>query len=441
MNRSRFQRVAGLIPIWCWIAVLLSVAQPAVSYAQQEPRTVRIDDPLPFGQSPISYHNAETNDVIDILKKQVDSGAIDLEFDPKHGYLPAVLKALDVPQSSQLLVFSKTALNPKLVSPKNPRAIFFNDEVSVALVPGAAELELTAVDPLKGSMFYVLSQRKAKQPEIKRNGRCLACHVGTTTMRVPGLMARSFFTNKDGKPVSGYSRITHDAPLWKRWGGWYVTGQHGKRPHRGNLIGAHMAEQFQASPLAGGNVDQLSDEFDVANYLQPTSDIVAHLLFEHQIHGLNLIYRVNYEARFNRHSDAKQRLLRYLLFADEPPLDSTSVNISKSDRNPDVSKISGNNFATWFEKQAAFDKQGRSLRQFDLRTRLFTHRLSYLIYHRAYVGLPTDVRLVLNKQLRASLSSRKLDESLTKHIPLKERDEILAILADTQPSYFYAEPN
>ena len=56
-----------------------------------------------------------------------------------------------------MLVYSKTALNPQLVSPETPRAVFFNENSYVGWVPGAAALEIAAVDPHKGLMFYTLN--------------------------------------------------------------------------------------------------------------------------------------------------------------------------------------------------------------------------------------------------------------------------------------------
>ena len=392
-----------------------------------EVRKIKIGDPLPYGQSPINYPDEETSDAIAKLKDAVEKGETNLPFSEKHGYLPAVLKALNVPLESQLLVFSKTAVNQKIISPTNPRAIYFNDEVSVAWVPGAAELELTAIDPLKGGMFYLIPQEAAERPEIRRNSRCLACHVGITTLRVPGFMIRSFFTKDDGKPVSGYSRVTHDMPLWKRWGGWYVTGTHGKRPHRGNLIGVDKAESFKDRPLQGGNVDALNEFFPVKDYLAPTSDIVAHLVFDHMMNGFNLIIRVNYEARLKRQSDAEEQLLRYLLFADEPRLDTTISAVG--DRGElDASPIRGNDFAQWFSKQSLADGKPDRLRELDLKTRLQRHRVSFLVNHRLFRGLPCAVRDRLMGRMQQALESANADEPLTSHIPISERREILAIL-------------
>src|SRR5690349_6546779 len=65
------------------------------------------------------------------LQEKLDRGEARLEFDPKFGYLPSVLKALKVPVSSQTLVFSKTSLQVDRIGPWAPRAIYFNDDVYI----------------------------------------------------------------------------------------------------------------------------------------------------------------------------------------------------------------------------------------------------------------------------------------------------------------------
>ena len=83
-------------------------------------------------QSPINYSKAPTDNVVSRLQAQIDSGEVTLKHDQERGYLPAVLAALEVPQSSQALVFSKTSLQVTKISPRRPRAIYFNEDVYVA---------------------------------------------------------------------------------------------------------------------------------------------------------------------------------------------------------------------------------------------------------------------------------------------------------------------
>src|SRR5262245_34732679 len=50
------------------------------------------------------------SDPVEELQKKLNSGLAKLEFEGERGYLASLLKNLDVPISSQTLVFSKTSL-------------------------------------------------------------------------------------------------------------------------------------------------------------------------------------------------------------------------------------------------------------------------------------------------------------------------------------------
>jgi len=365
-----------------------------------------------------------TNDAVAKLNRLLKKRSVHFEHQGRTGYLKSVLKALHVPIDSQVLVFSKTALNPRLVGPKNPRAIFFNDEIYVGWVPGSATLEISAVDPQKGVNFYTLSQSAGAALRFTREESCLACHAGSTTLSVPGHVVRSFLVRDDGKPVVGYSRVTHDTDYAKRWGGWYVTGTHGKLTHMGNVVGEKANERFRNDKTLGGNVTDLKRYFDVKRYPSPHSDIVAQMVLAHQAHGHNLITRVNFETRLGRVSDAEERLLRYFLFIDEPPL---------------IAPVRGtSSFARTFSRRGPADSRGRSLRQFDLKTRLFKFRLSFLIHSAAFNGLPVAVRLRFYRRLWKVLTGIVPDTDFRK-IPASERKVILQILRETRkdlPAYW-----
>ena len=112
------------------------------------------DHPLEYDQEPIKYSETQPNDPVAALQAKILSGEVSLGWDDKFGYLPAVLDAFKVPRASQMLVFSKSSLQRKNISPDNPRAIFFNDDVYIGYVPGAPLMEISAVDPLLGGTFY-----------------------------------------------------------------------------------------------------------------------------------------------------------------------------------------------------------------------------------------------------------------------------------------------
>ncbi len=351
------------------VVVGLGLLLMAARLGAGEPAVIDLDDPLPYGQRPIDYFGRETENPAERLKDRLETGQARLNSESAVGYLKSLLDELDISPASQMLVYSKTALNPQLVSPETPRAVFFNEDCYVGWVPGAAALEIAAVDPRKGLMFYTLNlpkrSAKAEPPQLpKRESQCLACHAGTSALRVPGGLVRSFITDETGRPLSGYSRITHQTPFAKRFGGWYVTGQHGRQTHRGNIIEPKAGHSPNLMP-SPNNVNDLKGVFDTSRYPADHSDLVAQMVFHHQIHGQNLLIRAGYEARFGKRSDVEDQFVRYLLFIDEAPL---------------AEPVQGStDFAKWFADRGKKDSKGRSLRDGNLKTRLFEHRLSYLI--------------------------------------------------------------
>ena len=75
----------------------------------------------------INYSKGPTQNAVASLDRQLQEGAVTLEFGGRSGYLTAVLQALDIPVESQVMVFSKTSRQAPIIDSKNPRAVFFND--------------------------------------------------------------------------------------------------------------------------------------------------------------------------------------------------------------------------------------------------------------------------------------------------------------------------
>ncbi len=97
-----------------------------------------------------------------------------------------MLAALGIDESSQTLVYSGTSLQASYISAANPRAIYFNDNVSVAWIRGAPLIELAAQDARLGTVFYQLSQTESATPRPSRMETCLSCHLSWDTRAVPG---------------------------------------------------------------------------------------------------------------------------------------------------------------------------------------------------------------------------------------------------------------
>lgn len=395
----------------------LAVLEAAFVYSD-EPRRIEIDDPLPYALPPIDY-DADPDDPFARLARDLDAGRRSLDRRDPEAYLTSLLAALEVPVESQLLVFSKTAANVRQVAPDNPRAIYFNDVAYIGWVPGADVLELAGIDPVRGAIFYTLPLASDRPLRFERQRSCLTCHVSQSTLSIPGLMRRSLMTDAQGRPKVGYSAVDHDAGYLKRWGGWYVTGTPSAWPHSGNLFGEEAIERHRDDPAATAYRETLEGLFAPEKHLLPTSDVAAHLILDHQWHGQNLILRVHHEALLGRHSDVESRLVRYLLFLDEPPLPASIADSGISRR--------------WFESRGPFDRAGRSLRQLNLSDRLLEYRCSWLIHSPSFAAMPAVVQLRLAQAMRTILSGESPD---SEKLPAGERAAILEILAETKPLLF-----
>ncbi len=191
-----------------------------------------------YEKAPIHYGEAPSSDRVAALARALEKGETQFTYDAKHGWLPDVLKKLSVPEASQVLVFSKTSLQLHKISPRTPRALYFNDDVYVGWCQQGDVIELAATDPELGAVFYTLDQDSESPPKILRDrGQCLTCHATARTQSVPGYLVRSVYPDINGRPRTGTRTYVtdHSSPFEQRWGGWYVTGSHGDARHLGNI--------------------------------------------------------------------------------------------------------------------------------------------------------------------------------------------------------------
>lgn len=383
---------------------------------------------MPFDEETIHYSKSKDTSPVARLQEKLDRGEVRLTHADRFGYLLSVLRELGVSTNSQMLVFSKTSFQRERISPKAPRAVFFNDEVYLGFVAGSPMLEVSAVDPKLGGTFYTLSQTPTDRPKFVRNDQCLECHASAKTMGVPGHLVRSFATDEQGVVDlnSGTSLVTHRTPMEERWGGWYVTGLHGPQTHRGNLIGAEAFARHEKEPNYLGNVTDLSRFFEVTAYPTPRSDIVALMVLEHQTHLHNFLTRVQYEStialqqygHLNYLKNVLEALVKYMLFAEESPL-TASVKGAPA-------------FVQGFTAQGPKDSRGRSLRDFDLQTRIFKYPCSYLIYSPAFDALPEEARMKIYRRLYDVLRGKE-DMPGYERLSADTRQAIFEILRETKP--------
>ena len=132
---------------------------------------------IEYDREPINYSTATPDNPVADLERAVGNGEAVLEYDEQFGWLPAILRELDVPQSSQTLVFSKTSLQRHRISPRRPRALYFNDDVYVGYCQSGDVIEVSVSDPQLGAVFYTVDQEDRERPRCARQGdSCLICH-------------------------------------------------------------------------------------------------------------------------------------------------------------------------------------------------------------------------------------------------------------------------
>jgi hypothetical protein len=360
----------------------------------------------------IQYKRRPTTDPVSELNHKISTGAVSLEAQGPTGYLRSLLAALKIPVSSQVALFVPDSVQSNRITPANPRTLFFNDSVVVGWV-GGGFIEIASQDPQQGVIFYTLESGQPGKPQIHRDDGCLSCHHTHAAVGVPGMLVRH----------SGQYSVDHRVPLEQRWGGWYVTGQHGTLQHRGNLdidrLTTRPARETQ-------NWSSLGNRLNSGQYISAQSDIVALMVFDHQMRMMNLLTRINWEARVaDKDKDSPvslqegaREVVDYLLFVDEAPIKD---------------KIAGStSFAAEFAEQGPKDKKGRSLRDLDLTRRLMRYPCSYMIHSKQFDGLPAATKEAIYRRMWEILSGQERDRKYSR-LSLANRSAVVEILRDTKP--------
>ncbi len=403
-----------------------------------------------YEQPPIEYSRSTPDNRVSDLQKSIERQEATLQHDAQFGYLRDLLKHLEIRDDSQMLVFSKTSMQRDRISPRRPRAIYFNDDSYVGYCLNGDVIEISTMDPKLGIIFYTIDQRNLEAPTITRQTHnCLQCHGSTQTEGIPGHVVRSLFVEPSGLPIlsEGSHRVDHTTPFENRWGGWYVSGTHGTQTHMGNFIVRDKKAERPWKNEEGQNITHLTDRFPAQNYLNAHSDIVALMVFEHQTHVQNLMIKANFATRQALHyeqglnealgkprdhrlesttrriQNAGEKLLEGLLMVDEAALTGPVVGTS--------------GFAAEFEKSGLRDSQGRSLRDLDLQQRLFKHPCSYLIYSQAFDELPQEMKAYVKKRLPEILAGQGGERYAS--LSEEDREAISTILKETKRELMQGE--
>jgi hypothetical protein len=321
-------------------------------------------------------------------------------------------------------------------------------------VPGGL-VEVAAIDPTLGPVFYSFDPRGLSEknpPEFTRENECLRCHGGNFVRGIPAVFARSLYADKDGEPLfrQGSEVVDYRTPFSERWGGWYVTGRHGKTLHRGNVIAGESGDKLIFNPARGANVTDLSPFFTPAGYLTNSSDIVSLLIFEHQTTMQNALTKAGLNCR--RMIDYQKGLQEALTPRPpdapdgEPIFDSVRTVFDHSaeevvdtllfkDEAPPPKTITGSAaFQKAFSAGAPRARDGGSLKDLLVSEHLFKNRCGYLIYSDSLLALPQPVKRRIYARLAKALDPGQPDPRYS-YIDSAERRRIAAILRQTHPEF------
>ncbi len=262
------------------------------------------------------------------------------------------------------------------------------------------------MDADRGPVFYTVSAANVR-PVLEREApRCLSCHDSYSELGggVPRFLFESTYDVDHGSliPDAVARETAQDTPIAQRWGGWYVTGDDGGALHLGNIQPPAANTAVALTKVKRGSLATLDPLLDTSAYLRKTSDIVALLVLEHQVSVHNQITRANYKTRMLLDRELPGSDAGSMHWAQLPPALQTRMTsmlrplvdglMMTQARGLPARVVGGNGYSDWFQAQGPKDARGRSLRELDLRSKVFRYPLSYLIYSDGFDALPPLVR-------------------------------------------------
>ena len=383
------------------------------------------------------YLEKEPQDPFSKIKKQLEEGLLSNGYDKPLDYIEALLEKLEISKHSQQLVFSTTSLQLSRISPRNPRAIYFNDDLYLGYVPGG-QIEVIGIDPEIGAIPYIFSppmtNDKTWRPSVIRSKRCMNCHANADMGGVPGLLASSVIPGPGGGSIDAFRQTVtgHSIPYDLRFGGWHLTGDHTFPSSWANSTGVMNKDVITKIPNPPGT------SFNWKQYLVPQSEVIANLVLEHQVGFINRCLGASYRLReffllkdalnpTKRRDRLKQeaiRIVEYALFAEEATL-------------PKPISLENSLFAKDFQGRGGIRDP---LRQLNLKDRLMERRCSYMIRSRAFQGLPQELKDIIFSKIKAVMTMpRSQLAAKFSYFGEAERREIDGVLKVSFPEYAMAK--
>ena len=403
------------------ILLWLSCLSASIAAETNAPRVID------FRSAPHNYLDWKPRDRFAMIKERIQQGEVKIDTSNDKAFLKSMLDALSIPASSQIMVFSASSLQSEIINPGNPRARYFNEDTYIGWVPGGL-IEIIAADPEMGPMFYVYDRLRpgGAVPSVQRSTKCMNCHAGNATRRLPGLIAESLLVSRAGSSLETFRRDVqgHQIPLESRFGGWHLTGQHNISDHRANVMGIPNAGKNTIVPVEPGQYSDLS------LHLLPTSDILPNLIHEHQIGFENRLVYAIYTLRQLKHEnkglmgaaakaeieERAEEMARYITFAEEAKFPAKGITGDPA-------------YAEDFLRDRKVTKAGISLKDLDMKTRMFKHRCSYMLYTDTWKEAPKELKDRVYYHM--ALYLRDQPDAQHAHIPAAERMAIRSILKET----------
>ena len=391
---------------------------------------------------PHGYFSKDAKDPVTLLMKRVQRGEVLIKEPNGKPLVERLLRELGLNKDTQVLVFSRTSLQRREVSYSNPRALYFNESVYLGWMPNG-RIEIASFDPELGPIFYFQRELDdASSPLLARTRSCLGCHAGDATNFLPGSLGRSVYPDKSGRSlrsIDDYRRSGHHIPLHDRYGGWFVSGNHGAMRHMGNAIASREGGKITIDREQFANLEKLDRFFSTEAYPAPGSDIAALLVFDHQVTMHHRLVEAAYRARqslFDSKLDPKEtdvsklskgrstdeflegrdKVVDYLLFRDETPIPKVSCDPA---------------FQRAFSANRIADRRKRSLKDLRLDGRIFENRCSYMIYSPTFDQFPPMLKGAIYARIHEILTSPKPVEGFD-YLGKEEKRRILEILDETK---------
>ena len=391
---------------------------------------------------PHGYFSKDAKDPVTLLMKRVQRGEVLIKEPNGKPLVERLLRELGLNKDTQVLVFSRTSLQRREVSYSNPRALYFNESVYLGWMPNG-RIEIASFDPELGPIFYFQRELDdASSPLLARSRSCLGCHAGDATNFLPGSLGRSVYPDKSGRSlrsIDDYRRSGHHIPLHDRYGGWFVSGNHGAMRHMGNAIASREGGKITIDREQFANLEKLDRFFSTEAYPAPGSDIAALLVFDHQVTMHHRLVEAAYRARqslFDSKLDPKEtdvsklskgrstdeflegrdKVVDYLLFRDETPIPKVSCDPA---------------FRRAFSANRIADSRKRSLKDLRLDGRIFENRCSYMIYSPTFDQFPPMLKGAIYARIHEILTSPKPVEGFD-YLGKDEKRRILEILHETK---------